>query len=203
MLGALNHVLFYLGNDAVTSAEILGFITGLACVYLVVKEHAWNFPIGIANAAFFMVLFLNVRFYADGYLQILYILLGFQGWYAWKKLGPGHHDMVVHRAKVWEILGALGIAAAVTAVLYPLLISAHDLAPWWDALTTGLSIGAQLLLNFKRIQNWYLWVAADIIYVPLYFIKGLDLTGIVYIGFFLLCFMGLAAWRRSLTNVTI
>lgn len=198
MLHALNHILFYFGNDAVTSAEILGFLTGIVNVYLIVREKTLNFPVGIANAAFFLVLFLNVHFYADGYLQVLYIILGFQGWYAWKKLGPNRSDLVVVHSRAWEIIGAILVASAVTAILYPLLVSAHDLAPWWDALTTGISVGATLLMNFKRFESWYFWIAADLIYIPLYFYKNLYLTGIVYIGFITLCFVGIYKWRQSM-----
>lgn len=198
MLAALNHVLFHFGNDAVTSAEILGFITGIANVYYIVRQRIINFPIGIANAAFFLVLFLNVHFYADGYLQVLYILLGFQGWWAWLKAGPNRTALNVRHARWWEIFGAVCTVIVVTEILWPLLVGAHDLAPWWDALTTGLSVGALLLMNFKRFENWYFWIAADLIYIPLYFYKNLYLTGIVYIGFISLCFAGLYLWRKAL-----
>jgi hypothetical protein len=60
---------------------------------------------------------------------------------------------------------------------------AHDIAPFWDALTTAISLAAQFLLNCKRIENWTFWIAADIIYIPLYVVKLLDLTAIVYVLF--------------------
>jgi nicotinamide mononucleotide transporter len=75
---------------------------------------------------------------------------------------------------------------------------AKDIAPFWDALTTGLSLAAQFLLNAKRIENWAFWIIADVIYVPLYVVKRLDLTAIVYVLFLALCFAGVAAWRRAL-----
>jgi nicotinamide mononucleotide transporter len=41
--------------------ETLGFVTGAACVYLVVRQNVWNFPLGIANNIFFLILFVNAR----------------------------------------------------------------------------------------------------------------------------------------------
>ena len=43
--------------------EALGFVTGAACVYLVVRQNIWNFPLGIANNIFFLVLFGQARLY--------------------------------------------------------------------------------------------------------------------------------------------
>jgi nicotinamide mononucleotide transporter len=83
-------------------------------------------------------------------------------------------------------------------VLTVVLTRAGDIAPFWDALTTALSLAAQWLLNLKQFENWYFWIAADVIYIPLYFVKVLYLTGIVYVIFLGLCFTGVRAWRREL-----
>jgi nicotinamide mononucleotide transporter len=40
--------------------EVLGFVTGGVCVWLVVREHLWNWPIGMANNVFFFILFYAV-----------------------------------------------------------------------------------------------------------------------------------------------
>ena len=40
-----------------TWTEILGFVTGAATVLLAVRESAWNWPVGIANNVFFLILF--------------------------------------------------------------------------------------------------------------------------------------------------
>ncbi|MFD0633455.1 nicotinamide riboside transporter PnuC [Catenulispora yoronensis] len=84
-----------------------------------------------------------------------------------------------------------------TWVLTVVLRQADDIAPFWDALTTALSLGAQWLLNLKLFENWYFWIAADVVYIPLYFVKSLYLTGIVYVIFLGLCVLGLRTWRRQ------
>ena len=89
LLDFLNHVLFTFGADQVTVAELAGFVTGAACVWLTVKGHIANFPVGLANDAFFLVLFLSAGLYADSGLQIVYLVLGVVGWWQWVYGGAG------------------------------------------------------------------------------------------------------------------
>ncbi|HYL93706.1 MAG TPA: nicotinamide mononucleotide transporter family protein, partial [Alphaproteobacteria bacterium] len=55
--------------------EILGFITGVVCVWLLIKENIWNWPIGIANNVFYIIVFTRSGLYADAGLQFIYIAI--------------------------------------------------------------------------------------------------------------------------------
>ena len=63
-------------------------------------------------------------------------------------------------------------------------------APFLDALTTILSLAAQYLLNRKAIENWYVWISADVLYIYLYIARDLQLTAILYFIFLCLCLVG-------------
>jgi nicotinamide mononucleotide transporter len=200
-LDVLNHVLFHLGQDAVTWAELLGFVTGAVCVWLCVRATIWNFPIGIANNIFFLVLFWNAALYADASLQVVYLGLGVLGWWQWLRGGErrSRREMSRTTPRVLAVLTALLVPA--TWGLTLLLQHAHDIAPFWDALTTAMSLAAQWLLNAKQLENWYFWIAADLVYIPLYAVKRLDLTAIVYGLFLAMCLIGLRDWRHRLRGV--
>jgi nicotinamide mononucleotide transporter len=197
LIAPLNHVLFTFGNDAVSYAEVLGFVTGAAGVWLTVRNRISNFPIGIANSAFFLVLFLAARLYADSGLQIIYIALGLIGWWQWIYGGAGHSRRRIERAAPRTLVACLLFVAAATCGLTVLLRAVNDVAPFWDALTTALSLVAQFLLNVKKIETWFFWMAADVVYIPLYAVKHLDLTAIVYVLFLVMCLRGLVEWQRA------
>jgi nicotinamide mononucleotide transporter len=194
----LNHQLFQLGQDAVTWAELLGFVTGAACVWLCVRANVWNFPVGIANNAFFLVLFWSARLYADAALQIVYLALAGYGWWQWLRGGERRTRRRMGHATARTVLVLLALLVPATWGLTALLTRAHDIAPLWDALTTALSLAAQWLLNAKQLENWWFWIAADLVYIPLYAVKALDLTAIVYAMLLAMCLVGLRAWRREL-----
>jgi nicotinamide mononucleotide transporter len=197
LVNPLNTVLFHLANDAVTWAELLGFITGGVCVWLTVRRHVLNFPIGIANSALFLILFTSARLWADAALQIMFIALGAAGWLQWVRSRGARDEIRVLRARPVELAGCAAFVVAGTVVLTYVLRAADDTAPFWDALTTALSIAAQWLLNARRLETWFFWIAADCIYVPLYVVKRLDLTAAVYVLFLGLCVAGFRSWQAA------
>ena len=96
-VAALNAPLFTLGGVPTSSAEVLGFVTGAVCVWLVAKQHVLSWPIGIANNALFILLFATAGLYADTGLQVVYIALAAYGWWAWLH-GAGGGELRVTRA---------------------------------------------------------------------------------------------------------
>ncbi|MEW2138781.1 nicotinamide riboside transporter PnuC [Streptomyces sp. NPDC005409] len=181
--------------------EVLGFVTGALCVWLVARQHIANWPIGIANNVFFIVLFAQAGLYADAGLQIVFIALAAYGWWSWTHGGgPGTTGALPVRRTTRTEWAALAAAGAVGVLGLTLLLSraTDSTVPFWDALTTGLSLAATYGQCRKLVESWWLWIAADLIYIPLYAYKGLHLTALLYVGFLALCVAGLLGWRRTL-----
>ncbi len=177
---------------------MLGFITGAACVYLTLRENIWNFPLGLANNLFFLVLFLNGRLFGDAGLQIVYLILGVQGWYLWLHGGEGRTALRITRSSPQLLLLVAAFTVSATTGLTLVFRMVKDAAPFLDSLTTVLSLAAQYLLNRKAIENWFIWLLADAIYIYLYFSRGLQLTAVLYAIFGCLCVAGFLTWRRNL-----
>ena len=197
-LAAVNSPLLTIAGASVSWAEAAGFVTGAWCVWLVAREHVANWPVGIANNVFFAVLFGAAGLYADAGLQGVYLALGAYGWWVWAR-GRGPALLPVSRtpAAEWRALAVLGVAG--TDLLTVLLSRAtNSTVPFWDALTTALSLLATYGQCRKRVESWWLWIAADIGYVPLYLYKQLYLTAVLYLVFLALCVNGLVRWRASL-----
>jgi nicotinamide mononucleotide transporter PnuC len=178
--------------------EVAGFVTGGAAVWLLVRENLWTWPIGIVNSGIYVVVFLRARLFADSGLMLLFVLLGFAGWWCWLRGGtPGSRRPIVH-AGVRDTALVVMATAAGTVFLTRYLRSIGDAAPLWDALTTCLSLSATYLQARKVIEGWTVWIAADLIYIPLYVAKDLPLTSVLYVVFLTMCVKGALDWRATL-----
>jgi nicotinamide mononucleotide transporter len=182
-----------------TWTEILGFVTGAASVLLAVRESAWNWPVGIANNIFFLILFWKAKLYADALLQVVYIVISIFGWWNWVRGGVGHTELPISRTTARTgILLAIVTAAATGLFAAGLRRFTDSAVPFGDGVTTALSLTAQYMLSRKLLENWWVWMTADVIYIALYCYKSLYLTGVLYLLFFAMCIAGYVGWRKSL-----
>jgi nicotinamide mononucleotide transporter len=193
-------IVLTLAGTPTSLGEVLGFVTGAACVYAVARQRMWNWPVGIANNVFFLVIFLAAGLYADSALQVVFGALAAYGWWAWLRGGAACTPLAVSTTArgQWLALAVFGLAG--TAVLTGVLAAyTSSTVPLADAVTTVLSLLATWGQCRKKVESWYLWLAADAIYVPLYLYKDLVLTSVLYVGFAVLCVVGLRAWNADLS----
>lgn len=181
--------------------EVIGFVTGAACVYGVARQYAWNWPVGIINNIAFMVLFFGAGLYGETVLQAVFAAVSVYGWYNWvrgARTTETTGDLPIRDAGRGEAVAGILAVAAATAVIAMILTHGTDSqVPWPDAFVLAASLLATYAQAKKIFQHWYVWIAIDLVSVPLYFSRGLNLTAILYIGFTALCVYGLIDWRRS------
>lgn len=70
-------------------------------------------------------------------------------------------------------------------------------APHADAFIAAASLGAQYLLAHKRLENWLIWIAVDVVAIAVYWGRDLRLTAGLYLVFLVLAAIGLRAWLRA------
>ncbi len=200
----MEEVLRWLGGAAVviagapiTWAELLGSLTGLACVVLVARQHVLNWPLGLVNNVFWALLFWRAKLYSDSTLQGIFFALGCYGWWRWR---PGAERAVLAvrrtRAREWAAL-AVVVPVATAALATWLTYATDSPAPLADASVLTLSLAATWGQAEKLLESWWLWITVDVISVPLYVSRGLYLTAAVYVIFGGLCVVGLRAWARA------
>jgi nicotinamide mononucleotide transporter len=198
-LAWLDSAALVIAGVPVTWAEVLGDVTGAACVALVARQHVWNWPIGLLNNVFWALLFWRAKLYSDSALQGIFFALGCYGWWRWMAKGASGETIRIRRTRPreWMILAASVVV--VTAGLATWLAHATDSpAPLADASVLALSLAATWGQAHKVIESWWVWIVVDVISVPLYVSRALYPTAGLYVIFGLLCVAGLRHWTRLL-----
>lgn len=184
---------------ATSPVELVAVAFGLLSVYLSTREHIVSWPTAIVNVAIFFFLFWKAKLYADAVLQLVYLVLSVYGWYEWLYGGARHTPLHVTRARRvhWLVLTPLFLVAGLA--LGAMLDRYTDSpVPYFDALLTSASLVAQWMMTRKLLENWMIWIVADIVYVPVFIQRGLPFTALQYAVFLVLAVMGWVGWRRSL-----
>jgi nicotinamide mononucleotide transporter len=180
--------------------EASGAVVGAVAVWLMVRENAWGWPIGLINLGAYVVVFARERLYGAMGLQVVYIALSLYGWHQWRQ-GTSAQSLRVSKAPHRVLTGLLGMGAVLALVFGTALSHLTDAAaPWVDAPLTAASLVAQALQTRKWIENWTVWIVANAGYVALYSWKGMWPTAALYVAFLLLAILGLREWRRTLAT---
>lgn len=184
---------------ATTQLELVAVVTGFTCVWLAARESIWNFPVAIFSCVLYVFVYFQARLYSDCGLQGLFIVLSLYGWYEWLYGGRGKTELGVSRTTGREwLLGALFAVVFTLSFGYYLRHHTDAALPYLDSFTTAGSIVAQYLLTRKRVENWLLWIAVDVIYVPVLWYKELYPTSLLYALYLGLAAYGYWQWRRDL-----
>ncbi|ALV46473.1 nicotinamide mononucleotide transporter [Arthrobacter alpinus] len=196
----LNATAFTLINNPVTWVEVIGFVTGAACVWGVARQKIWNWPVGILNNVAFAILFLGAGLYGETLLQVIFAVIAVYGWIKWSRGASGSagsNDLLIRSATRAETLaGVAAVVLATAAIAYLLHAGTDSQVPIPDAFVLAASLVATYAQAKKIFEHWYVWIVIDLVSIPLYFSRGLALTAILYIGFLGLCIYGLVGWNR-------
>ena len=180
--------------------EIIAVVFGLANIYLTVRQNIWCWPAGVVMVSLYIYIFFGTKLYSDALLNVFFLVMQFYGWYWWTRKPTVHAKSLVAIQKLhargifWTTAGVLAGAALLGTVMHRFTDAA---LPYVDATTTSLSVFAQFLLTRKIIDNWTLWIIADVIYIAMYTVKHLYWTSGLYVVFLVLCVEGYREWRRD------
>jgi nicotinamide mononucleotide transporter len=175
-------------------------LAGVVSVWLSARQNIWSWPTGIVNVGLYTFVFYSTGLYAETGLQVVYLVLSVYGWYQWLHGGADHGMLAVSRAtpRIWLISGAIAVVFWFALASYTSRLPGVSL-PYLDSALTTLSLVAQWMMTRKYLENWILWIIADIVYIPMFIYKDLYPTAGQYAVFLVLATMGFIQWRRSLT----
>lgn len=183
--------------------EAIVFVFGIMSVYYAKKENILVYPTGIIATVITVYLLYKAGYFADMTLNIYFSVMSVYGWINWTRVKENDYVVKISRTNTRQkIIGVLlfFLTIAVTYFVYHLF--GKEILPenYIDIITSGMFFTGMWYMAMKKIENWTLWIIADIIAVPLYAYRGLGMLALQYVIFTILAILAYIEWRKILNN---
>ena len=202
-----------IGDQTVLWREIVGNVFGLLSALGELRRKIWAWPVGIVGNALLFTVFLGavfdtpnpVNLLGQAARQIMFIVVSVYGWYRWKHSEDAGGTAVEPRWAGLRTRVILIIAlVAGTAVLTPVFSALGSYEPVWaDAWIFTGSLLATYGMAKGWVEFWLIWVAVDIVGVPLLFSAGYYASGLMYVFYGAFTLFGFVVWARTRTRPTV
>lgn len=187
--------------------ELVAVIFGIASVWYARKENILVFPFGILSVLLFIYIFFAGKMYANTGINIVYLLTNAYGWYNWsRKRNNKHVVKITKNTTKQNVLIILFAVVFYVGVLFLLrwynradLDYLQSSKAWMDAMNSSIFLCATILMTVKKLENWYFWIAGDVISIPIFLAQGFYFTGFQYAVFLVLALSGLKEWRKKMS----
>lgn len=180
------------------SLEMLATACGLLNIYLIVRESLWNWLFGIITVSLYVLIFYQVKLYADMSLQMVFFILQFYGLYQWLYGNKDRTANTIRNAPASTLTAAFFATICLFTIIAFLLQRFTDSTTVHiDAITTSLSLVAQWMMSKKWIEHWWVWTLANTISIAMYLNKSLYFTSGLYFIFIFLNIFGYYAWHQK------
>ncbi|WP_445381058.1 nicotinamide riboside transporter PnuC [Robiginitalea sp. IMCC43444] len=183
--------------------EAIAFVFGIASVIYAKREHIWVYPTGLIATLITMYIFLKDELLGDMMLNLYYSLMSVYGWWNWSRK-KGETSLVrisrTNTREKWIGLLLFALTLGVTYGVYKLFGTEIGYTNYIDIFTSGVFFTAMWYMANKKLENWTLWILADIITVPLYAYRGWGMLSLQYLIFTILAIQGYFAWKKLLNK---
>ena len=179
--------------------QIVGTLLGLLYLWLEYRANIWLWIVGAIMPMVHGVLYLNSGIYADAAMQLYYFVAGIYGLCVWLR-GTKRNDRAVtirHTPMRWIAPLVAAYAVLHVVMFYVLSEFTDSRVPFFDSMSTALSIVAMWMLSRKLVEQWLVWLVVDMISVGLYLYKGIPITAMLYTLYCALAIAGYMRWRRQ------
>lgn len=180
--------------------EGAGVVLGLAYVVLAAfgKRAFWIF--WILAALVYVFVFLQARLYASMVLQLYFVGSGVYGWWAWSSRPGEEEDYRFLSGKSRLLVGMFVIGFG---LLLAFLLSRYSdsPAPVFDSISFSLSVAGSYLMARRKIENWFIWMIVNVLYIWLLFSQNLWASSLLYLAYLLLSVWGYFLWKHEMKSI--
>ena len=177
--------------------EIIAVIFSLLSVIFAVKNNILTWPTSIIGVTFYSIFFYENHIWGNMFLQISFFIQSIYGWSKWGVIKNTKVEWLEKHDRNILAISSFLLTTLITSVL----IMTGDKSPYFDGITTSFSLIAMTLLAKRKIDTWFYWIIADVLFVVFFLIEGNYLSSITYFVFLILAITGLKQWKKNIKTV--
>lgn len=192
--------------------EIVGNVFGLASALLGMQRRVAAWPVGIIGNVLLFTVFVGgalggpfdeagkADLWGQAGRQVFFVIVSLYGWVRWAQFrrsgDAGGAGVKVRwagaRGRIELLVGAVVLWVALYFVLSAL--------GSWNALADAWILTGSILATYGMargyVEFWLVWIAVDLVGVPLLLTAGYYPSAIMYIVYGAFCVVGFVSWLR-------
>ncbi|WP_022881512.1 nicotinamide riboside transporter PnuC [Gryllotalpicola ginsengisoli] len=198
----------HIGDQTVLWREVIGNLFGLISALGGMRRKVWAWPVGIVGNALLFTVFLGavfdtpnpVNLLGQAGRQVMFIVVSIYGWVRWARRDEDFDGGAVEPrwaswpTRIWLAVGMVGG----TLVLTPIFRALGSYEPVWsDAWVFVGSLLATYGMAKGWVEFWLIWVAVDVVGVPLLFSAHYYASAAMYVFYGAFTLTGFFVWWRE------
>lgn len=172
--------------------ELGAVISTLLSVYLTSKCNRLCWPVGIIGVILYFFVFLEENNVLNESLQFIFLVQSVIGWISWKKKKNKTSSL-----EKWMVFHLFILTSLISLILYFISNYFEGSNSFLDSVTTSLSLVGLFLTAFGKIESWYFWILADLLFVIMFFDNELYLSSLIYLILSVMAIFGIINWKRN------
>lgn len=195
-----------IGDQVVLWREIVGNLFGLASALGGMRRKVWAWPVGIVGNVLLFTVFLGavfgtpnpVNLLGQAGRQVMFIAVSVYGWHRWRQARHGGAPVVPQWASGRQRILLVVALVGGTAILTPVFRALGSYEPVWaDAWIFVGSLLATYGMAKGWVEFWLVWVAVDLVGVPLLVSAGYYASAFMYVFYGAFTLVGFFVWMRA------
>lgn len=178
--------------------EISAVAFSILYLIFAIREHYICWIFGMIGALISIWLFYRIGLFSESILYIYYLLIGYYGFYIWRKKEPKNAPLVISKWNIKNHFIVIGIGLFGGYGLGSLL-SHYTVAQnaYFDAYTTIYSFITSYMEAQKILSSWLFWIVINAATLFLYIQKSLFIYATLTFAYFIFSFIGYIEWRKK------
>ena len=184
--------------------DITTTILGLLYILFEYRASAWLWFVGFMMQTLGIVLYYQKGLYADCGMEFYYLSMTVYGYWKWVHGSSEKKELPITKFPRKLIIPWCALMLALWGIIYWLLVTfTNSNVPMADSFTTALSIVGIWALAHKYLEQWFIWIAVDVVTCILYFYKDIPFKGGLYALYVIIAIFGYRKWKRMTDNHAI